>query len=503
MKPIKNIVILGGGTAGWLTAAVIAAHHKLNTHSNIQLTLVESSDIPTVGVGEGTWPTMKNTLQAIGINEHEFLKTCQATFKQGGKFVGWETGNDFYHHPFTVPLGYERIDAAPYLDDVRQFADLTNYQQAVCEAGLGPKAPTDAEYTAKLNYAYHLDAGAFADMLKKHCREKLGVNHIVNTVESVTQNIQGGIQSMLLTDGQVIDADLFIDCSGAPALLIGKALGVKKHSTKDILLNDSALAIQLPYANETSPIASMTIATAQTVGWVWDIGLQKRRGVGYVYASDYIEEQNAYDVLTQYAEKTHSKADIASLNIKKIGFDPGYRKQIWQHNCVAVGMAAGFVEPLEATAIMLVEQSAKYIAENLPVDEATMQVVSKRFNEKMQYRWQRIIDFLKLHYLLTKRPEAYWQAQANFATCPQSLKDDLLIWQSRGPQAADFDSSIELFPAASYQYVLYGMGFKPNYQQHAHLYKMAEQADAILTRNQSVKESLLNSLPTNREYFLN
>ncbi|WAJ71967.1 tryptophan halogenase family protein [Catenovulum adriaticum] len=502
MKPIKKIVILGGGTAGWLTAAVIASHHKLNTHSNIKLSLIESSDIPTVGVGEGTWPTMKNTLQAIGLTEQDFLKTCQATFKQGGKFVGWVTGEDFYHHPFTVPMGYERVDIAPYLDDVQQFSDLANYQQAICEAGLGPKVPTDPDYNAKLNYAYHLDAGAFADMLKRHCRDNLGVHHLVKTVESVTQGIDGSIQSLLFTDGESISGDLFIDCSGAAAVLIDKTLGVKKHSTKDILLNDSALAIQLPYSSETSPIASMTIATAQSVGWVWDIGLQKRRGVGYVYASDFIDDKNAEEILIQYAEKTHSKAELAELKVRKICFEPGYRKEIWKKNCVAVGMAAGFVEPLEATAIMLVEQSAKFIAENLPVNETSMEVVSKRFNQKMQYRWQRIIDFLKLHYMLTQRKEAYWRAQANVSSLPESLKDDLLIWQTRGPQTSDFDSAIELFPAASYQYVLYGMGFKPDYQQHVHLYTMAAQADAIIQRNLSVKESLLNSLPTNREYFL-
>jgi hypothetical protein len=189
------------------------------------------------------------------------------------------------------------------------------------------------------------------------------------------------------------------------------------------------------------------------------------------------------------------------INARKISFKSGHRKQFWKKNCVAVGMSAGFVEPLEATAIMLVELSARYIAENLPADDALLPITEKRFNQQMDYRWQRIIDFLKLHYMLTKRPEPYWQAHCEDASIPQSLKEDLAIWSYRGPTSHDFDSAIELFPAASYQYVLYGMGFKPDFSKQSHLYRQYQQAEQILKRNQQLTQQMLQTLPPHRDYI--
>jgi len=164
-------------------------------------------------------------------------------------------------------------------------------------------------------------------------------------------------------------------------------------------------------------------------------------------------------------------------------------------------MSGGFVEPLEATAIMLVEIASRHIAENLPTDQATMKITEKRFNQQMEYRWRRIIDFLKLHYMLTKRPEPYWQAHCNKDSIPESLKEDLAMWAARGPIAADFDSSIELFPAASYQYVLYGMGFRPEFSNQSYLYKEQQQADIIIQRNKQLTSQLLQSLPPHRTYI--
>ena len=164
-------------------------------------------------------------------------------------------------------------------------------------------------------------------------------------------------------------------------------------------------------------------------------------------------------------------------------------------------MSAGFVEPLEATAIMLVELSARYIAENLPADDSLLPIAEKRFNQQMQYRWQRIIDFLKLHYMLTKRPEPYWQAHVAEASIPESLKEDLAIWSYRGPTSQDFDSAIELFPAASYQYVLYGMGFNPDFSKQSHLYRQHQQAEQIIKRNQQLTQQMLQTLPPHRDYI--
>lgn len=496
-KAVKKIIIVGGGTAGWLTAAIIASHHKSPSGQTIDISLIESSDIPTVGVGEGTWPTMKNTLQQIGLNESDVFRKCHATFKQGGKFVSWVHGNgDFYYHPFTVPLGYGRLDLAPYIDNIKDYAEQTNFQHAICESGLAPRSMAEGDYQGTCNYAYHLDAGAFADLLKQHCKTHLNVNHIIGTVDHASVDSQGNISNVTLIDQAPIEGDLFIDCTGFASLLLGKTLNVPFIKLDHVLFNDRAIAMQVPYDNADSPIASHTIATAQDSGWIWDIGLTHRRGVGHVYSSRFMSDEQAEANLRRYIGP---KAD--GLPVKHIRYQSGHRERFWQNNCVAVGMAAGFVEPLEATAIMLIEISARYIAENLPVNDNVMALTAKRFNQQMDYRWGRIVDFLKLHYMLTKRPEPYWQAHCNPDSIPQSLQDDLSMWAFRGPTSKDFNGPNELFPAASYQYVLYGMEFSPDYSQHAHLYQQHVQASQILNRNVQLTQQMLNTLPPHRDFI--
>ncbi len=494
---IKTIAIVGGGTAGWLSAAIIAAHHKSDDPNGLKIILVEASDIPTIGVGEGTWPTMKNTIRRIGIKERDLFRDCSAAFKQGGKFVDWVHGNgDFYYHPFTVPLGYGRIDLAPYVSNIEDFAVEANFQHHICEAGLAPRGLNEAEYSGQCNYAYHLDAGAFAELLKQFCKTELGVEHIIGTVQHANKLSNGNIDSIALDKDRALRADLFVDCTGFSSLLLGKEMDVPFLSADQYLFNDSALALQMPYSDKKDDIASHTIATGQNAGWIWDIGLTHRRGVGHVYSSEFLSDDEAEANLHRYLGP---EAD--DLEARKIRFNSGHREQFWKGNCVAVGMSAGFVEPLEATAIMLVEISARYIAENLPPDQNIMQITSKRFNQQMDYRWSRIIDFLKLHYMLTKRPEPYWQAHTEEASIPDSLKEDLEIWGHRGPINSDFDSAIELFPAASYQYVMYGMGFKPDFDRQAYLYKEQKQAERIIQQNQKITEQMLRTLPQHRQYI--
>ena len=494
---VKKIVIVGGGTAGWLTAALVAAHHKDRESDLLQIVLVESQDIPTVGVGEGTWPTMKNTFQQIGLSEAEVFAKCHAGFKQGGKFVNWVHGNgDFYYHPFTVPMGYGRIDLAPYVNNIEDYAAEANFQHHICEAGLAPRTLAEGQYQGPCNYAYHLDAGALADLLKQHSRDNLGVIHVVDTMQDALLDDNGNIDSIVLEKTGKLSADLFVDCTGSASVLLGKTLGVPFVDVDDILFNDRALAMQVPYEQDDAPVACHTIATAMDAGWIWDIGLTSRRGVGHVYASRFTSDDEAEHNLRQYIGEQHK-----DLAVKKLSFRPGYREKFWYKNCVAVGMAAGFVEPLEATAIMLIETTARYIADNVPADMSLMGITAKRFNEQMDYRWSRIIDFLKLHYMLTKRPEPYWQAHCDESTFTDSLKEDLAMWRFRGPTANDFAGTNELFPAASYQYVLYGMGFSPDYSRFAHLYQEQQQAEQIILRSKTLTEQLLQTLPSHRDYI--
>ncbi len=494
----SSILIVGGGTAGWLSAAIIAAHHK-NRADALQITLVEASDIPTVGVGEGTWPTLRNTVRTIGLDEKELFKTCFAGFKQGGKFVNWVTHNDSYYHPFTVPLGYGQMDMAPYVENIEAFAREANFQEAVCEAGLAPRQVSEGAFQGICNYAYHLDAGAFAEMLKKHCRDVLGVKHMIGTVKDVALADDGFIDHLKLEQGGQpfeLSADLYLDCSGFRSLLLGQAMDVDFISNEKHLFNDSALAVRVPYDNEDAPVACHTIATGQNAGWTWDIGLTNRRGIGHVYSSDFLSDEEAEQNLENYIGQP-----LSAMDVKKIKFKSGYRRKTWKNNCVAIGLSGGFVEPLEATAIMLVEVAARYVAENLPADRTVLAITEKRFNQQMDYRWQRITDFLKLHYMLTKRPEPYWQAHTDENGIPDSLKDDLAIWKYRGPIKSDFEGVAELFPAASYQYVLYGMGYKPEFSKQSYLYDARDQAERIKQKNQVMTQQLLQSLPSHRKYI--
>jgi tryptophan halogenase len=364
----------------------------------------------------------------------------------------------------------------------------------LCEDGLAPKTITTPEYQAVANYAYHLDAGKFAPFLQKHCTEKLGVRHVLADVQKVNRGENGDIVSLDLKQGGQVRGDLFVDCTGFASLLLGKTLGVGFKSCTDILFCDTALAVQVPYATPDEPMASHTVSTAQSAGWTWDIGLPTRRGVGYVYSSRHTSEDAATQELLDYIGPA-----AKGLTPRKIPIRGGHRETFWKNNCVAVGLSAGFLEPLESSAIVLVELSAKLIAEQMPANRGVMDIVARRFNEVSDYRWGRIIDFLKLHYVLTKRPEKFWQDNTDPATVPQRLQDLLHLWKYQPPWFLDeFDRLEEVFPAASYQYVLYGMGFRTQADPHDNE-PSRELALQQVRDNARMTSKLRGQLPRNRD----
>ncbi|MEA1648722.1 tryptophan halogenase family protein [Nitrospirillum sp. BR 11164] len=496
-RPIQHIVIVGGGTAGWLTAGVIAARHKARMASGFKVTLVESPNVAIIGVGEGTWPTMRTTLEKMGVSETEFFRHCDTAFKQGGKFVGWTTGaaDDAYYHPLMLPHGWSQVNLVPHwLQDGRgrTFSAAVCPQETICEEGLAPKTIATPEYRGLANYAYHLDAGKFASFMQKHCTEKLGVRHVLADVTQVKQDEAGDITGLVTEQAGEITGDMFVDCTGFRALLIGKTLGVGFKECRDVLFCDTALAVQVPHESEDAPMASQTIATAQSSGWIWDIALPTRRGLGYVYSSDHIDEEAARAELARYAG---TKAEARKIPIRS-----GHREMFWKNNCVAVGLAAGFLEPLEASAIMLIELSAKIIADQLPARRSVMDVVARRFNEVTHYRWGRIIDFLKLHYVLTQRTDtAFWRDNVDPASTPERLRDLLRLWKYRAPWFLDeFDRLEEVFPAASYQYVLYGMGFRTEVDP-AENSADALLASRIMEENAAMAQKMRANLPKNRD----
>jgi tryptophan halogenase len=464
MKAIQNVLIVGGGTAGWLTACFLA--RTLGTASGgVQITLVESPEIGTIGVGEGTFPSIRGTLAAIGIDEGRFIRECHATFKQGIQFVDWvrprgSAGAGHYFHPFSMPSQRRGSpELLPYwlLGGAGQgvpFAGAVTMQKGVADACHGPKRTDEGDFLGSLNYAYHFDAVRFAALLCEHGRS-LGVGHVLATVERVELAADGAIACVVTAQAGALSADLYIDCSGFRATLIGAALGAPFRAVDDTLFVDRAVAVQVPYATPDAPIPSYTISTAQEAGWIWDIGLHQRRGTGYVYSSRHTDDTRAEQVLRNYLG-----AAGEGLTTRQIRLKVGYRETQWVKNCVAVGLSGGFLEPLEASGIGLIETAAYLIGHLFPFDGDT-EPVARHFNAFMKTRYERIVDFLKLHYCLTQRRDhAFWRDNADPAGIPAALRDKLAMWASRPPHRLDFITDLEMYPPSSWQYVLYGMEFQ-------------------------------------------
>jgi hypothetical protein len=479
-----------------------------------EVILVESPEVKNLGVGEGTWPTMRDTLRQIGISEREFLSCCDASFKQASKFVGWSNGEkEHYYHPFTAPAGYGAVNMAEHWsgsekgsgdssEKENNFESWVSAQGAICQHNLAPKTPQMREYAFHLNYGYHLNAGKFVDLLHRHCVDTLGVKYIQGHVEQIRSAENGDIAAIILASGEHIEGDLFIDCSGFAAILIGKHYQIPFKSKQHVLFNDTALALQIEHASDAVPIASCTVATAQQSGWIWDISLQNRRGIGHVFSSNFTDIQRAEEALLDYVQNDPFLA-AQQITPRKITFTPGHREIFWHKNCVAIGVSAGFVEPLEATALVLIEKSAEWISQQLPRERSAMTVLAKRFNLLTLQRWQEIIDFLKLHYVLSNRTDSeYWRAHQQQNSIPESLQDALALWRSQVPGLYESNQRFELFSSASKQYVLYGMGFNTDQKQGAHMAKKEALAVKRL-RNETLysTEKLLSVLPSNRKFL--
>lgn len=507
---VRKIVIVGGGSAGWLTAAILAAEYKSKRDdvNGLDITLVESKDVATLGVGEGTWPSMRATLKNIGVSESQFLNYCEASFKQGSKFIGWKTGGkESYLHPFNLPIAHGEIELVDYWESNTSkfsFADAVGVQGRLAESQLAPKRLSAEDYSFNVNYGYHLDATKFGHFLREHCTNALGINHIIDHVVSINSGTSGEIASINTKESGSISGDIFVDCSGFAALLIDKHYKVPFKSQSNYLFNDSALAIHVPYEDEDDPIESFTLSTAQSSGWIWDIGLSSRRGVGYTYSSQYCSDENAREELFNYIKSRLGNKSSTSAEPRQIKFKPGYREHFWHKNCVAIGVSAGFIEPLEASALVLIELSAKALANQLPVSKEALPLVAERYNEKFSHHWEQIIEFLKLHYILSDRDDTgYWRDNRSIQSTPEKLTECIELWKHRPPGRYDFSHSEELFPAASYQYVLYGMGFSSSGIKLSRRNDKSDLALKLFNDNHTHGSQLVKVLPSNREFLVN
>lgn len=493
----KQILIVGGGTAGWLTAGYLAKRLGADLPGGVDIRLVESSSIGILGVGEGTFPTIRKTLATIGVDEAELVRRCGATFKQGARFANWRTGDDHYLHAFQQVDERSGLELLPYwllgAGGDEGWDEVSTPQKKAADAHRAPKLPSHPDYVAPLNYAFHFDAVILAELLRDQAVAN-GVAHLTDTVTEVIVGADGAIAGVRTEANGLLEADLYIDCTGFRAELIGKALGMPWRSCRDVLFCDSAIAIQVPYARADDPIASYTISTAQQSGWIWDIGLDHRRGIGHVFSSAHTDDAGAEAALRTYIGQA-----AEGLEMRKFRFDAGYREINWHKNCVAIGLSSGFFEPLEATGIVFSEVAAAMVANLFPWG-GDYETSARQFNEIMRRRYERALDFIKMHYSLTERRDTpFWRDNVEAASVPDSLHELLDRWRFRPPNEMDTDANIDIFTEASWQYVLYGMGWKTDLSDRAGLYRYHDEARAAFAEVRRQAQVAIHNLPTNRE----
>lgn len=414
--PVNSVLVVGGGTAGWMAATFLATHFQ---NTGRKVTLIESSAIPTIGVGEATVPTLVAYLRQLGIDETEFMRSAHATYKLGIKFINWRAGNDVYWHPFGITGG--RIDELElfhfWLKSIRSGHPEGPYSSYSLQVLLAEQERSPRPYSGSSaviergQYAYHLDAGAFAEFLKSVATRR-GTRHIVDDVTQVLVGENGLISGVRTRAHETLQADLYIDCSGFRALLAEEALGDAYVDWSDILLCDRALAAPLPSSNAMPPY---TRATALSAGWAWQIPLAHRVGNGYVYCSRFIEQDVATRELAGVLGIDPDKLEPRALKMRI-----GHRRNFWRGNCIAIGLASGFVEPLESTGLMLIQRGLEVLLEYFP-DRSFDPEFVRRYNLRMQANYEEIRDFILLHYVLTQRTDSpFWNAYRNLPL-PDSL----------------------------------------------------------------------------------
>ena len=420
----KHIVIVGGGTAGWMTANLFA-HQWLS--KGIEITLIESASIGTVGVGEGTTPFIKDYFERIGIAEEEWMPAAHATFKTGISFPNWSTiaGNRSYFHPF-----YSEIDN----QSVPVLFENANLRRAGYSAPAHPddyfvttalakqyRAPKHINPQQSLDYGYHFDAGLLGNFLQRKGIER-GINQIEGEVETVQSTFDGEIESVTLKSGLTIAGDFFIDCSGFKGLLIQQHLGEKLIPFDQYLFNDSAVAIQTP-RDCGQPLPSETRSEAIKNGWVWSIPLQSRYGNGYVYSAKYISAEQAEAELRSYlGEASHG---MKALHLK---WNVGRIEQHWKTNCVAIGLSQGFLEPLEAPMLNIIQYTLESFVTVFEKADFTA-LHRDAFNQSVNNLIDGTVDYLQTHYLLNTRTDSkYWQDCRDNTNVSPQLKNILAGW---------------------------------------------------------------------------
>lgn len=453
-RPVQSVLIVGGGTAGWMTAAALS--HMLQGQQ-IAIQLVESEEIGTIGVGEATIPHIRFFNRTLGFDEADFMRRTKATFKLAIEFCNWGRLGDSYIHPFGV-FG-EDMEGVPFhhywvrMQQAGVLFPIENYSLPVMAARMGRFSYPENDHSllkSTFSYAYQFDAGLYAAFLRTFA-ETRGVRRVQGKIVEVSQHPENGfINAVTLDSGRRIEADLFVDCSGFRGLLIEQTLKAGYDSWTHWLPCDRAVAVQCATAGETTPY---TRATAREAGWIWRIPLQHRVGNGHVYCSSYISDEAARSSLINQLES------IPLGDPRVIKFATGKRRKQWTKNVVAIGLSAGFLEPLESTSIHLIQLAITRLLEYFPSHDWNP-VNAIEYNRLMDLEYERVRDFLILHYHATERTDTEFWNYCRTMPIPDSLAQRMALFRERGNVVNYRDG---MFLDASWIAVYLGQRVLPQY----------------------------------------
>lgn len=491
--PVTKVAIIGGGTAGWMAAAALA--RVMGKLPGFSITLVESEAIGTVGVGEATIPQIVNFNRMLGIDEMEFMRETRATYKLGIEFVDWLRPGHSYVHPFgSYGLDMLGIEFQHFWIRGRGLGDETPID-AYSIAAMAGKAgkfdwprPDTKSPMAKLAYAFQFDAGRYAQFLRQKA-EAEGVRRVEGRVVEVRRASETGfVTGVSLDNGDLVEAELFIDCSGFRALLLGQALGVPFVDWSRWLPCDSAVAVPCSLGGRNEPL---TRATARPAGWQWRIPLQHRLGNGHVFASAHMDRGEATDLLLANLDGEPLAEPI------QLGFTAGHRARIWEKNVVGLGLASGFLEPLESTSIYLVQSGIARLLALFP-DSAFSQAEIDRFNAETEREYTDIRDFLVLHYRATERDDSeFWRYCRNL-DAPEGLREKIDLFRSSG---RIYRENEELFTEASWLAVMLGQGIVPD--RHHPVARLLDDTETLtrLRHIREVIEQTTRQLPAQHQFL--
>jgi 2-polyprenyl-6-methoxyphenol hydroxylase-like FAD-dependent oxidoreductase len=456
----RQIVVLGGGTAGWMAACLLA--NRWGSRGTA-ITLVESPDVGIIGVGEGSTPQLRAFFQTLGLAESEWMPKCNATYKNGIEFRGWSErpGFDRYYHPFVTAVDSQTLPAFLYNTrarrtgrDVWAHPDRFFLPAALSARRLGP-IPAET-FPFDVTYGYHFDAYLVGHVLRDHAKA-LGVRHLVRHISEIVLTDCGAVSHLRTSDDETIAGDLFIDSSGFRSAIVQQALGEPFLSFAENLFNDRAVVLPTPAdADGTNP---HTVSTAMRAGWVWDIPLTNRTGNGYVYASSFVSADEAETELRAHLGLLDADVDARHLTMRV-----GRVRNSWVHNCLAVGLSQGFIEPLEATALHIVQATVEGFIDAYEGGGFTPQHRA-RFNAEIAARYEGIRDYIVCHYRVNQRSGTdYWRANAANQSLSDNLKAVLTAWFT----GADLAAEIErlgiggYYSALSWHCLLAGYGTFPD-----------------------------------------